>query len=106
MEAMVMSWAKQMDDDGQLQTVISEERWDLSQSEVTAFLSDLRPALTRLADGSRQRQSQVWRDDLHVTVTALAAEESHAKVTVLRLPFLPVLYPHSSVSGLASCCVF
>ena len=80
MEAMVLSWAMHQDNSGKLEGIVSDDRWGLTEAEITAFLAAIRPVLTKLADGSRMKQSLAWREDMHQVMCELAHKERHVKV--------------------------
>lgn len=80
-EAMFMSWVWHHLQNGTIKPIVSDDRWAMAEDEVTAFIASITPVLTRLADGSRMKQAQAWRNDMHNGMTELSAKMRHGKVS-------------------------
>lgn len=80
-EAMLMSWVWHKFQTGSLKAIVSDDRWGLTDEEVTTFIEAIKPVLTKLADGNRMKHSQSWRGDMHKVMVELAAKKRHGKVS-------------------------
>ena len=80
MQDWIMSWSKLKDDTGELETILRDDRWALSDDQLSSFLAQLRPVLQRLADPSRHEQSLNYRKDIHLAMQFLASDSQSPEV--------------------------
>ena len=80
MEDWVLSWAKSKDATDEIKTIMRDDRWALTDDQLTRFLAQLRPVLEQLSDPARHNQALNYRSDVHSALQFLASDAQSPEV--------------------------